>query len=273
MLVPGVKFDEIFCFGLTEPDNGSDATGLKTTAKKVEGGYILNGRKRWIGNATFGNVIVWARNEDDGGRIQGFVVMKGQPGFHPKKIEGKMALRMTQNADIELKDCFVPDKNKLTFSKDFATGTNKILEASRLMVAWMAAGVAAGAYEAALKYCLKRVQFGRPVAKFQLIQERLSRMLANCEFMNAHLIRLSAEFDKGTVSIGQVARAKANCTRLGREVCQLARECVGGNGIILENRVIKALNDMEVMYTYEGTYDINMLVSGRELTGGLAAFR
>lgn len=268
-----MNFEKIFCFGLTEPLNGSDATGLRTTAKKVDGGYILNGTKRWIGNATFGDVCVWARNEADGGRIQAFVVEKGTPGFNPKKIEGKMALRMTQNADIELKDCFVPDKNKLTHSKDFATGTNKILEASRLMVAWMAAGVAAGAYETCLKYCLERKQFGRPIAKFQLIQERLSRMLANCEHVNSNLMRLSREFDKGTATIGMVARAKANATRVGRETCALARECMGGNGIILENQVIKAMNDMEVMYTYEGTYDINMLVSGRELTGGLAAFK
>ena len=151
-LTKGMKFEKIFCFGLTEPDNGSDATGLKTSARKTEGGWILNGTKRWIGNATIGDVVVWARNEDDGGRIQAFVVEKGSPGFLPKKMEGKMALRVTQNADITFQDCFVPDRNKLTHSKDFATGTNKILESSRLMVAWMAAGVAAGAYEAAIKY-------------------------------------------------------------------------------------------------------------------------
>jgi len=151
-LTRGIKFEKIFCFGLTEPENGSDATGLKTSARRVEGGWILNGQKRWIGNATMGDVVVWARNEDDGNRIQAFVVEKGSPGFMPKKIEGKMALRVTQNADILFKDCFVPDRNKLTHSKDFATGTNAILEASRLMVAWMAAGVQAGAYEAAIKY-------------------------------------------------------------------------------------------------------------------------
>lgn len=127
---------------------------------------MLNGQKRWIGNATMGDVIVWARNAADGNKIQAFVVEKGSKGFTPTKMEGKFALRMTQNADIELKDCFVPDKNKLEFAKDFATGTNAILEASRIVVAWMAAGLAAGAYEAALKYTLKRVQFGRPVARF-----------------------------------------------------------------------------------------------------------
>jgi len=169
LLTPGVKFDKIYCFGLTEPGNGSDASNLKTSARKVEGGYILNGQKRWIGNATFGDVNVWARNEAEGGRVQAFVVEQGSPGFTTKKMEGKMALRMTQNADITLKDVFVPDKNKLTHSKDFATGTNKILEASRLMVAWKAAGVAAGAYEQCLKYVLERKQFGKPVAQFQLI--------------------------------------------------------------------------------------------------------
>ena len=123
----------------------------------MEGGWKINGKKRWIGNATMGDVCVWAKNLNDGNRIQAFVVEKGTPGFAPKKMEGKMALKMTQNADITFTDCFVPDNNKLTHSKDFATGTNKILESSRLMVAWMAAGVASGAYEHALKYTLQRV--------------------------------------------------------------------------------------------------------------------
>jgi len=154
LLKPAMNFDKILCFGLTEPDNGSDASQLKTTATKVEGGWLLNGRKRWIGNATFGDVIVWARNPSDGNRVQAFVVEKGSKGFNPMKMEGKWSLRMTQNADIELKDCFVPDKNKLAKAKDFGTGTNAILETSRLVVAWMACGLAAGAYENALKYTL-----------------------------------------------------------------------------------------------------------------------
>lgn len=137
----------------------------------------------------------------------------------------------------------------------------------------MAAGVAAGAYENALKYTLKRVQFGRPIAKFQLIQERLSRMLSNCEFSIALLTDLSHRMEKGTSTIGQVARAKAHTTKLGRETVALAREVCGGNGILMENKVIKAFLDMEALYTYEGTYDINSLVSGRELTGGLSAIR
>ena len=118
-----MSFEKIFSFGLTEPGNGSDASNLLTTAKKVEGGWILNGQKRWIGNGTLGDVIVWARNLEDNNRIQAYVVEKGSPGFSAKKMEGKMALRITQNAEIDLKDCFVPDYNKLTHSKDVATGT------------------------------------------------------------------------------------------------------------------------------------------------------
>jgi len=153
ILTPALNLDKILCFGLTEPDNGSDASALKTTATKVDGGYLINGRKRWIGNATFGDVIVWARNSSDKNLIQAFVVEQGQKGFNTKKIEGKYALRMVQNADIELTDVFVPEKNKLTNAKDFSN-TNQILESSRLMVAWMAAALATGAYESALKYTL-----------------------------------------------------------------------------------------------------------------------
>lgn len=151
MLTPSMKMEKICCFGLTEPLNGSDATGLQTTATKVEGGYLLNGEKRWIGNATFADyIVVWARNASQNNKIQAFVVEKGSKGLKTTKIENKFALRAVQNADIDLKDCFVPDNNKLTHSHDFATGTNKILEASRLVVAWMACGLQAGAYEAAL---------------------------------------------------------------------------------------------------------------------------
>lgn len=172
-----------------------------------------------------------------------------------------------------MKDCFVPDRNKLVHATDFSTGTSRILEATRIMVSWAAIGVSAGAYEAALRYTLKRVQFGKPIAKFQLIQERLSRMLANIEFSLSHVASISQDFDKGLITSGQVARLKAHSTRLGRETTALARECLGGNGILLEHRVMKAMADMEACYTYEGTYDINSLVSGRELTGGLSAFK
>ena len=149
-------------FGLTEPAYGSDATSLKTTAKKVEGGFVINGSKRWIGNATFADyIIVWAKNVDEGNKIQGFVVEKGSKGLSTKKIENKFALRMVQNADITLDNVFVPDNNRLAKALDFATGANKILEHSRIKVCWGAVGIAAGAYEASLRFVMQRKQFGR----------------------------------------------------------------------------------------------------------------
>lgn len=170
-------------------------------------------------------------------------------------------------------DVFVPDDMKLVKAKSFAQSTNAALEASRLCVAWLACGVAVGAYEAALKYALARKQFGKPIAKFQITQEKLSRMLAYCELMISNLVHLSQRFDQGQATIGQIGRAKSINTKLGREICQLAREICGGNGIILDNHVMKQMMDMEAVHTYEGTYEVNSLVSGRELTGGLAAFK
>ena len=169
LLPDGIALKKVFSFGLTEPDYGSDATSLKTSAKKTEGGYIINGAKRWIGNATWCDyIIVWARNEEEQGKIQAFVVEKGSKGLTTKKIENKYALRMVQNADITLDNVFVPDNMRLEKATDFATGANKILEQSRIKVCWGAVGIASGAYEAALKYTMKRKQFGRPIASFQL---------------------------------------------------------------------------------------------------------
>lgn len=150
-----INMDKVLCFGLTEPNYGSDASGLTTSATKVPGGYLINGQKRWIGNGTFADyIVVWARNPSENNNIQGFMVTKGSPGLKTSKIENKYALRIVQNADIDMKDVFVPDYNKLTKAKSFATSTNVVLESSRLAVAWMCAGLAAGAYEAAIKYCL-----------------------------------------------------------------------------------------------------------------------
>jgi len=262
-------------FALTEPNRGSDASGLETTARKVDGGYILNGHKRWIGNAPqAGYLLIWARNESEGGKVQGFIITKESPGYSVESMANKYALRMVQNGDFTLKDVFVPDNMRLAKAKDFASGTNVILEKSRLGVAWLIAGVATGAYEAALKYTLNRKQFGRLIAQFQLTQEKLSRMLAYCELSLSHLVELSKAMDEGgKSSIAQIGRAKAIVSRLGRETVALAREVCGGNGIILDNHVMKAMLDLEATFTYEGTYDIDMLVSGRDLTGGLAAFK
>lgn len=191
-LTQAINMDKICCFGLTEPDYGSDASSLVTTATETEGGYVLNGKKRWIGNATFADfIIIWARNAAEDNKIQGFVVNKGMKGLKTTKIENKYSLRVVQNADIELDNVLVPKRNRLAKAKDFATGTNVVLESSRLVVAWMIGGLAVGAYEAALKYTLNRKQFGRPIASFQLVQEKLSRMLSLCEMMLSNLILVS----------------------------------------------------------------------------------
>ena len=180
---------------------------------------------------------------------------------------------MVINANIFMKDVFVPDDMRLEKATDFQKGTNKILESSRLAVSWGAAGTACGAYEAALKYCLERKQFGRPIAKFQLIQEKLSRMLAMCELMLSNLYLATHKMDKGITSMGYIGRVKLGTTSLAREVCSLAREVCGGNGIILDNHVMKQFLDIEATHSYEGTYEVNSLISGRELTGGMSAFK
>ena len=160
-----MSLKKVLAWALTEPETGSDASNIKTTARKVEGGYVLNGRKRWIGNATFADFIAcWARNESDGGRVQCFLVRKGNRGLTTGKIEHKMSLRAVQNADIILRDYFVPDGERFELAADFASGTKEILQHSRIFVAWLAVGMAAGACEAAFKYTKERVQFGKPIA-------------------------------------------------------------------------------------------------------------
>lgn len=168
---------------------------------------------------------------------------------------------------------FVPANNRLTKATDFATGTNLILALSRLKVGWGAAGMAAGAYEAALRYAVSRKQFGKPIAKYQITQLKLSKMLSMCESMLAVVVRTQELFDMGKATIGQIGRVKSFTTQQTRDVCQMAREICGGNGILLENQVIKTMLDIESIHTYEGTYEVNMLVSGREITGGMQAFK
>lgn len=168
-LPDAISMKKICCFGLTEKNAGSDASKLKTTAVKVEGGYVINGSKRWIGNATFADLfMIWARNPEEMNDVQCFVVEKGMKGLSTSRIENKYSLRMVQNADIELKDVFVPDRNKLKYAQNFLVSTNKILTQSRLSVGFLGCGIGIGAYEAALKYTLKRKQFGKPIAQFQL---------------------------------------------------------------------------------------------------------
>jgi glutaryl-CoA dehydrogenase len=265
--LPGMaKMDLIGAFALTEPLVGSDASHIQTTARRDGDHYVLNGQKRWIGAATFADlIVVWAQDDQTGG-VGGFVVEKGTPGFTATKIQHKLALRALPNADITFDNCRIPIANKLVNARSFKD-TAAVLRATRLGVAWMAVGVAQAAYEFALGYARKRQQFGRPIAGFQLIQNKLVDMLQELEFMKISTWRLSVLQDQGKLSDGQASLAKRNNARKAREICALARELMGGNGILIDNHVARHFADVEAIYSYEGTNEINTLVVGREITG------
>lgn len=265
------SLDWVGCWALTEPDFGSDASALATTATKVEGGWRLNGYKRWIGNSTFAEVIVvFARNVNNN-EINAFIVRKGAPGFQANKMENKIGLRIVQNGDITLSDVFVPDDDRLPGVESFKD-TAKVLAMSRVMVAWQPVGICMGVYDMAHRYLQQRKQFGVPLASYQVNQEKLVRMLGNIQAMGLLAWRLSRIYEEGKMTPGQASMAKSWITLRARETVALGRELLGGNGILAEFLVAKAFCDLEPIYTYEGTYDINALVTGREVSG-LASFK
>ncbi len=261
----------IGAFGLTEPDGGSDvAGGLRTTARRVGDEWLLNGAKRWIGNATFADlVIIWARDiteSEKDGPVLGFVVEKGTPGFTATKIEKKLALRTVQNADIELVDCKVPEANRLAEANSFSD-TSAVLRQTRGGVAWSAVGCQIGAYELAVAYAAQREQFGRPIGHFQLIQDLLARMLGNITASLGMTVRVAQLQQAGTFRDEQAALAKSYCTSRLRETVAWARELFGGNGILLDYGIARFFADAEALYSYEGTREINALIVGRAITG------
>ncbi|HAT3992141.1 TPA: acyl-CoA dehydrogenase [Elizabethkingia anophelis] len=261
------KFDKIGAFGLTEPEVGSGAAGgLTATCKRTADGWVLNGEKKWIGNATFADlIIIWARDLDDG-EVKGFIVEKDNPGFSVEKIKGKMALRIVQNGHITLKDCLVTEENRLQNANSFKD-TAKVLRMTRAGVAWMATGCARGAYESALDYTRKRKQFGKPIASFQMIQGHLVEMLSNLTAMQTLVFRLSEMQDEGILKDEHASLAKVFCTMRTRDIVSRAREVMGGNGILLEYDVARFVADAEAIYSYEGTKEINSLIVGRSITG------
>ncbi|GAB4822041.1 hypothetical protein N2152v2_009087 [Parachlorella kessleri] len=260
------SFKKVGCWGLTEPSNGSDASALTTTARRVKGGWVLNGRKRWIGNATWADVIVvWARSSEDG-QVNSFIIRKGNPGYSCTKIENKIALRCVQNGDILMRDCFVPDSDRIPGVTSFKD-TNKVLAISRVMVAWQPVGLAMGCYDMALRYLKQRMQFGTQLAAFQLLQEKLVRMLGNIQAMFLMAYRLTRLQEAGKMTHEMASLVKAWNTLKGREVVALGRELLGGNGILHDFLVAKAFADLEAYYSYEGTYEVNVLVAGRGITG------
>ncbi len=262
-----VKLEKIGAFGLTEPNVGSNATGIETTARKDGRYYILNGAKRWIGNASIADlIIIWARDED--GKLGGFVLEDPQTleGVTIKDIWGKIGKRAVLNADIVLENVRVHEDNRLANVRSFRD-TFMVLGMGRYGVAWEAAGAATAAFEYALDYALKREQFGKPIASFQLIQQKLVEMATEVTLMQQLCIALAHNLEKGHMTEGMVSMAKYNNARKARYVTQLAREVLGGNGILIDNHIARLWTDAEVIYTYEGTNEINMLIVGRELTG------
>jgi glutaryl-CoA dehydrogenase len=262
-----VALDRIGAFALTEPHGGSDvARGLETTARRDGDGWVIDGAKRWIGNGTFADVVVvFARDVADD-QVKTFVVEKGTPGFTPTKMEGKYALRTVQNADIVFDGCRVPAENKLEHGNSFKD-VNRVLKLTRGGVAWSAVGCQMGAFEAAIAYAKERQQFGRPIAGFQLVQDLLARMAGNVTASLGMAVRVSQLQEEGVFRDEQAALAKAFVTGRGRETVALARELFGGNGILLENDVVRYFADAEALYSYEGTREINSLIVGRALTG------
>ncbi|KQO46617.1 MULTISPECIES: acyl-CoA dehydrogenase family protein [unclassified Frigoribacterium] len=262
--------DLVGAFGLTEPLSGSDsAQGLRTIATRDGDDWVLNGSKRWIGNATFSDItIIWAKSAEDG-QVKGFIVPTDTPGYTATKIEDKQSLRIVQNADITLEDVRVPERNRLQQADSFRS-TAAVLRLTRAEVAWAAVGNSIGAYEAALAYANERVQFGKPIAKHQLIQDLLVKCIGNITASIGMVVRCSQMLDEGTQRDEHASLAKAFTTARMRETVGYAREVMGGNGIVLDYDVARFFADAEALYSYEGTREMNTLIVGRSITGQAA---
>ncbi|MEO8827119.1 MAG: acyl-CoA dehydrogenase family protein [Lapillicoccus sp.] len=263
-------------FALTEPNHGSDVVALETTARRDGDEWVLDGQKRWIGNGTVADiVVVWAR--DDDGQVGAFIVEHPDgaehpvSGYHARKIVGKAANRAVWQAQIRLSGVRVPADARLAQARTW-NDANYVLAKSRQTVAWEAVGHAVAAYEGALTYSLRREQFGRPLARFQLIQDKLAHMLSDITGMQLMCTRMSQLQAEGRVSIEHAALAKLNTGDAARRVCAMARDILGGNGILLDHHVARHHADIEAVYTYEGTDTIQSLIVGRAITG-LNAFR
>jgi len=258
------RMEKIGAFGLTEPNHGSDAVALETRAQRDGNEYIINGAKRWIGNASFADVtVIWAR--DDEGNVGGFLVEKGTPGFEPKVMTGKVSKRAVWQTDISLTDVRVPAENRLALSRSFKD-TALVLTATRSGVAWEAVGHAIAAYEIALTYAKERIQFDKPLISFQIIQNKLAIMLANVTTMQLLCLRLGQLQEEHKMTASMASMAKMNNARLAREVVADAREMLGGNGILLDYHIARHHADIEAVFTYEGTDTIQSLIVGREIT-------
>jgi glutaryl-CoA dehydrogenase len=271
-LPPMARMEKIGCFGLTEPLVGSSVGGgLTTTAKREGDTWALNGQKKWIGNAPWCDVsIIWARDVADN-QVKGFIVEnKTTPGFSVEKIEHKIALKVVQNGLITLKDCRVPEANRLQAGNSFRD-TARVLRMTRYGVGWLSTGCQMGAYENALAYAQQRLQFGKPIASFQLVQDLLARMLANVTACQCLMLRLAQIDDDGKMLDHHAALAKSFCTTRLRETVAWGRELFGANGIVVESNAARFFADAEALYSYEGTFQMQNLIVGKAVTG-ISAF-
>jgi glutaryl-CoA dehydrogenase len=270
-LPPMARLEKIGAFALTEPERGSDAAHILSTFRRQGEAYILNGRKRWIGNAAIADLlIIWARNEE--GEFGGFVVEDPQQtaGLTVENIGGKISKRAVLNADISLEEVVVPAANRLEI-RSFGQ-LSEVLAQNRYAIAWEAAGLGAACFEMARRYAGQREQFGRPIAGHQLIQQKLVEMLSDVTDMQLLCFRLAQLMESGQITGPMLSLAKYANARKARRVAQLAREVLGGNGILIDNHIARLMLDAEATYTYEGTNEINLLIVGRELTG-ISAFK
>jgi glutaryl-CoA dehydrogenase len=260
------RVEKIGAFALTEPAHGSDSVALETTARPDGDGYVLSGEKRWIGNGTIADVVVvWARDAEDG-QVKGFLVEKGTPGYEASEIVGKGSVRAVWQADIELDDVRVPAENRLPGSRSFKDA-GRVLASTRQSCAWMALGHAVAAYDAALTYCRQRTQFGKPLVSFQIVQERLAKMLADVTGMQLYCLQLGRLIEQQRLRDTIAGLAKMNNTIKARQVIAEARNLLGGNGILLDYHVMRHMADIEAIYTFEGTETIQALIVGRDITG------
>ncbi len=257
------------CFGLTEPDHGSDAGGLKTRAKKVDGGYRLNGAKMWITSSPIADVaVVWAKDESD--TIRGFIVERGFEGFATPKIEGKFSLRASPTGEIVLTDCFVPEENLLPNASGLG-GPFGCLNKARYGIAWGAMGAAEFCWHASRQYTLDRTAFGRPLAANQLIQKKLADMQTEITLGLQAALRVGRLLDEGKAAAEMISLIKRNNCGKALDIARTARDMHGGNGVADEFHVIRHVMNLEAVNTYEGTHDIHALILGRAQTG-LQAF-
>jgi glutaryl-CoA dehydrogenase len=259
------KCEKIGAFALTEPDAGSDPGSLTTTAASREGGYVLNGSKRWIGNASFADVtVIWARDDEE--NVGGFLVEKGTPGYSVEVLPRKGSQRAVWQTQIIMQDCRIPEENRLPKATGLGS-TLSILTHSRYGVGWDGLGQALDCYEIALAYAGERTQFGQPIASFQLVQQKLVTMLNEISLSQLLSIHVGRIKDAGELDPATVSMFKMNNVAKARQVAATARDLLGGNGILLDYRVMEHMADLEGVYSYEGTNDINTLIVGQAITG------